>query len=97
VAASKNDVDALRPFFADMELRATEEYVRAGRYFADETTEGLMLSWNHAILDMRNGRLGPELLKSIVGVLGEIGLRGVPLPAGAMREMNAAAAEAFAI
>jgi hypothetical protein len=96
VAASKNDVDALRPFFADMELRATEEYLRAGRYFADETTEGLMLSWNHAILDMLNGRLGPELLRSIVGVLGEIGLRGVPLPAGAMREMNAAAAEAFA-
>jgi hypothetical protein len=55
-----------------------------------------MLSWNHAILDMLNGRLGPELLRSIVGVLGEIGLMAVPLPAGAMREMNAAAAEAFA-
>lgn len=87
---------ALKPFFNDLELRATEEYLRAGRYFADETIEGLVLEWNGAIISMRESRLGPELLRAIVGVLGEMGLRGIPLPIGAMAEMNAAAADAFA-
>lgn len=92
----QSGVVALRPFFADLELRATEEYIRAGRYFVDETIESLLLEWNGAIISMRESRLDPELLRSIVGVLGELGLRGIPLPTGAMAEMNAAAAEAFA-
>jgi hypothetical protein len=87
---------ALKPFFADMELRATEEYLKVGRYFADETTESLMLEWNGAIIEMGEGVLGPGLLRAIVGVLGELGLRGVRLPSGAMAEMNDAAMKAFA-
>jgi hypothetical protein len=74
----RSDVIALRPFFADLELRPTEEYIRAGRYFVDETIESLLLEWNGAIITMRESRLGPELFRSIVGVLGELRLGAIP-------------------